>query len=200
MIKSVFITFLGLFLVLVTTSMVYFQLPELQYDFGPTEPVMVESAEQLSEVLTGRQVFASVKGTINFDRAATFAKHGVRYTYFMLNEFDTALVVRTYDRIEEDWADINMHLGRLRRYRRMPFSRSVRAGFRQHFNITIPADAYFLGRDDVPKPSGWSVGATIFACVLWCVLVYFFFIRRLYLAITKRNQKDELPVQLEELG
>jgi hypothetical protein len=53
MIKSAFITFLGLFLVLVTTSMVYFQLPELRYDFGPKEPVMIDSPEQLADALTG---------------------------------------------------------------------------------------------------------------------------------------------------
>ena len=114
----------------------------------------------------------------------------------MLNEFDTALVVRTYEPVGGEWAGIDRHLGRFRRYSRMPFSRSVRAGFRQHFDITIPDNAYFLGRDDVPKPSGWSVGATIFAVVLWCILVYFFFVRRLYLALTKRTEKDVSPVQL----
>ena len=199
MIKSAFITFLGLFLVLVTTSMVYFQLPELRYDFGPKEPVMIDSPEQLADALTGRQIFASVKGTINFDRAATFSKHGVRYTYFMLNEYDTALVVRTYETINEDWAGLDRHLGRFRKYRRMPFSRSVRAGFHKNFDITIPDSAFFLGRDDVPKPSGWSVGAAIFAVTLWCILVYFFFVRRLYIAISKRNQKKDSSTQLDEL-
>jgi hypothetical protein len=28
----------------------------------------------------------------------------------------------------------------------------------------------------VPRFSGWSVGAVIFAGVLWCVLAYFFFV------------------------
>lgn len=199
MIKSFFITCLGIFLVLVTTSMVYFQIPELRYDFGPKEPVMIESPDQLAGALTGRQVFASVKGTINFNRAATFSKHGVRYTYFMLNEYDTALVVRTYETIDESWAEMDRHLGRLRKYRRMPFSRSVRAGFHKNFDVTIPEKAFFLGRDDVPKLSGWSIGATIFAVVLWCILVYFFFVRRLCLAIDKRKQKDDLPIQLDEL-
>lgn len=178
MLKTIFFTVLKLFLMVVVTAMVLFQIPELRYDFGSKTPVQIASQEQLALLNINRSTFASIEGTVNFDRAATFAMHGVRYTYFQLNEYGSKLVVRTYEPIDENWAHIDTHVGRLKPYHQMPFSRSVRAGFRQHFDVTIPDDAYFLGRDDIPKFNGWSIGATIFAVVLWCVLVYFFFIRK----------------------
>ncbi|MBN1362196.1 MAG: hypothetical protein JW993_16490 [Sedimentisphaerales bacterium] len=174
----VFLTGLKLFLMLVVTAMIAFQIPELRYDLGSTEPVQVTSVEELSPERFGHSTFASVHGTPDLARAATFAKHGVRFTYFLLNEYGSKLVVRTAEPVDEKWLQIEQHLGRLRSFDRMPFSRSVRAGFRQQFDVTIPDDAFFLARDDVPKPSGWSIGATIFAGLLWCVLAYLFFVHR----------------------
>lgn len=176
--KKIFFLILKLFLIVIVTSMVLFQIPELRYDFGSKEPVQITSPEQLQPGRFERSTFASVEGTIDFDRTAVFAMHGVRYTYFLLNEYDARLVVRSYEPVDEDWADITTHVGRLRPYHRMPFSRSVRAGFREHFGVTIPDDAYFLARDDVPAASGWTIGATVFAIVLWCVLFYFFFVHK----------------------
>jgi len=170
------LTFIKIFLLLVVTMMVRFQIPELRYDLGSKEPVQVTSPNDLSIERFAQPTFASVHGTIDPNRAATFAMHGVRFTYFLLEDYGPKLVVRTPEQIDEEWTQIDRHLGRLKPYRRMPFSRSVRAGFRKNFDIGIPEDALFLGREDVPRFSGWSVGATIFAGVLWCVLAYFFFL------------------------
>jgi hypothetical protein len=165
-----------LFLLLVVTAMIKFQIPELRYDFGPKEPVKVESVDELTIERFGQSTFASVRGKPDFTKAATFAKYGVRYTYFLLAEYGTKFVVRTSEPVNQEWAGIDSHVGRLRPFRQMPFSRSVRAGFRQHFDLGIDADAFFLARDDVPRPNGWSIGAASFASVLWLVLAYFFFV------------------------
>jgi hypothetical protein len=172
----VFLTILKLFLLLVVTAMIKFQIPELRYDFGPKEPAKVESVQELSVERFPQSTFASIRGRADFTKAATFAKYGVRYTYFMLEGYGNKLVVRTSEPVNEQWAGIDFHVGRLRPYRRMPFSRSVRAGFRKHFDLGIPEDALFLARDDAPRPNGWSIGAVSFASVLWLVLAYFFFI------------------------
>jgi hypothetical protein len=174
----ILLTFLKIFLLLVVAAMVKFQIPELQYDLGPKEPVRIDSLEDLSPAQFGRSTFVSVCGKPDLSKAATFAKHGVRYTYFLLAEYGDKLVVRSPETPNEEWSRIDSHLGRLRPYHRMPFSRSVRAGFTQLLDVTIPDDAFSLARDDVPSLSGWSIGAVIFAGVLWCVLAYFFFIHR----------------------
>ena len=156
--------------------MIMFQIPELRYDFGTKTPVQIQSVEELSPERFGRSTFASVKGKPDFNKAATFSKYGVNYTYFLLEGYGTKLVVRTIEPVSEQWESIDWHVGRMRPYRRMPFSRRVRAGFRQHLNLGIPEDALFLARDDVPRLSGWCIGGVIFASILWCTLVFFFFI------------------------
>lgn len=195
--KTFFFTVIKVFLLVVVTAMVFFQIPELRYDFGSKEPVVIDSPEQLKELNIDRSTFVSIHGTINFDRAATFATHGLKYTYFMLNDYDAMLIVRTYETVDESWAEIDRYIGRLQPYDQMAFSRSVRAGFKTNFDVMIADKAYVLGRDDVPAVSGWSVGATIFAVILWCILVYFFFIRKGGLSPIavkpKANHEEHLP-------
>jgi hypothetical protein len=181
------LTCIKLFLMIVVTAYFKFLIPELRYDFGPKEPIKIESLEDLSAARSPRAVFASVRGKADFTKAATFAKHGVRYTYFLLAEYGPRLVVRTPEEVSEEWTDIEFHVGRLRPYKRMPFDRSVSAGFRTHHNIDIPEDAFFLGRDDVPRPSGWLIGALVFSIVLWCVLFYFFFVHGRIVAARRRK-------------
>ena len=36
-------------------------------------------------------------------------------------------------------------------------------------------NAFFIALDDVPKVSGWQVGATIFASLLWIAMFFLFF-------------------------
>lgn len=167
--------------------MIKFQIPELRYDFGSKEPIQISSVSELSIEHLPRSTFASIRGKADLTRAATFAKHGVRYTYFLLDEYGAKLVVRTAEDVNVEWEEIDFHIGRLRPYRRMPFSRSVRAGFRKLFDVGIPEDAFFLARDDAPRPSGWTIAAVTFAGILWCVLAYFFFIHRR--VVTARSRK-----------
>lgn len=174
----IFLTFLKIIVLLVVAGMVKLQIPELRYDLGPKEPLRIESPEDLATKDFGRSTFVSIRGKADLSKAATFTKHGVRYTYFLLDEYGDRLVVRSRETPNEDWAKIEFHVGRLRPYHRMPFSRSVRAGFAGLFDVTIADDAFSLARDDVPALSGWSVGAVTFAGVLWCVLACFFFLRR----------------------
>lgn len=176
-VKRVSLLLLKVFLLLVVTMMVRVQIPELRYDLGTREPVVIESAEELSVERFSQATFAAVQGEPNLERAARYATHAVPFTYFLLDGYGSKLVVRSAEPVDETWSDVRRHLGRLRPYHRMPFSRTVRAGFRSLFGVDIPDDALFLARDDVPRANGWSIGAVIFAGVLWCVLAYFFFIR-----------------------
>lgn len=176
MVKTILLTILKIFLLVVVAGMVRFQLPELRYDFTTGSPVRVESVDELSAACPGRSTFASVRGKGDLSKAATFVKYGVRYTYFLLEGYGNKIVVRTPEGVNEQWSAIDYHIGRLGPYDRMPFSRSVRAGFRSLFDVGIADDALFLARDDAPQPNGWSIGAVIFACLLWCVLAYFFFV------------------------
>lgn len=176
LLTRIVLTLVKLFIMLVVTAMFLFQFPELRYDFGPKEPVSITAPDALSVEKYPVATFAAVEGTPDFSRAAVFAKHGVRFTYFLLEEYGEKLVVRTPEEMDEQWTRITRHVGRLRPYARMPFRRSVRAGFRQQFDVGIPEDALFLGRDDVPRVSGWSVGALCLASLLWGVLFYFFFL------------------------
>ena len=183
-----------LFLMIIVTAYFKFLIPELRYDLGPKEPIKIESLEQLSAARSPRSAFASVSGKADFTKAATFAKYGVRYTYFLLEEYGTKLVVRTPELMSEEWADIEFHVGRLRPYKRMPFDRSVSTEFRTRHGIEIPEDAFFLGRDDVPRPSGWLIGALVFSTVLWCVLFYFFFVHGRIVAARKARAERRLPL------
>lgn len=189
LLKRVFLICLKLFLLLVVAGMIRFQIPELRYDFGTKEPVRVESVDELSMERFGRSTFASVRGKADLGHAATFAKYGVRYTYFLLDEYGDRLVVRTGEPVSEDWTGIDSHVGRLRPYHRMPFSRSVSAGFRKLYDVDIPRDAFFLARDDVPRFSGWSIGAVVFAGVMWCVMAYIFFVHGRIVAV--RGKKGQ---------
>lgn len=195
-IKRIFLFVLKLFLILIVTMMIKFQIPEMRYDFGTRKPLQIETADELSKEHFGNSTFVSVHGKPDFSKAAIFSKHGVTFTYFLLKEYGAMLVVRTSEKVNEDWEKIDTHLGRLRPYHRMPFSRSVRAGFRDNVGVSIPENAFFLGRDDVPKPNGWNIGAVIFAGILWCVLVYFFFIHGHLPSSSQTKHRDEAAAQL----
>jgi len=177
-----------LFLIVVVTAYFVFLIPELRYDFGPKEPVKVESAEDLTIERFSRSTFASVRGRVDLATKARVASHGVPFNYFLLEEYGPKLVVRAPDKVDDKWQEIEFHLGRLRPYHRMPFDSTVRASFQKLHDIEIPDGAFFLARDDVPRPGGWSVGATVFAGVLWCVLFYFFFIHGHIFAARKEKQ------------
>jgi hypothetical protein len=158
------------------------QLPELTYDLGPGTPVEVSSPEELTAERFGsgrerRSTFVSVEGRADFDRAFVYTSHGIRYTYFPVEPYGTRLVCRTHEKVTDEWKAIGRFVGRLRPYRRMPFSRSVRRAFADEFGAEVRPDAFFLAMDDVPRPSGWQVGALVFSAAAFGVLLYLFFIR-----------------------
>lgn len=187
-ISRLFLAFLKILLLLFMASMIKFQIPELRYDLGSKEPVQISSPNDLSTLQFGRSMFATVRGKGDFTKAATFSKYGVPYTYFLLEEYGSKLIVRTPERVSEEWSQIDSHVGRLRTIRRMPFSRSIRAGFSKLFDIEIPDDAFFLARDDVPRVSAWSIGAVSFVSVLWFGMAYFFFIHR-HISARRKKQR-----------
>ncbi len=184
---------LKLFLMFVVTMMVRFQIPELRYDFGSAGPMEIASPNDLTPGRFQGSTFAAVRGRPDLERAAVCASHGVPFSYFLLADYGVVLVVRSPEQVTDRWVDIDRHIGRLKPYARMEFRRTVRVGFQQNFGLTIPEDAYFLARDDVPKPNGWSIGATVFASILWCVLAYSFFIHRRWRLWPGRTAVREIP-------
>ncbi len=172
----VFLIILKLFMMFVVTAMIMFQIPELQYDFGTKEPLCIKSVDELSIDRFPQSTFVSIQGKGDFAKAATLAKYGVQYTYFLLDGFDNKLVVRTHEAVGKEWENIDFHIGRLRPFDQMPFSRSIRAGFRKLYDVGVDQDAFFLARDDVPRLSGWSIGAVSLVSILWCLMAYFFFV------------------------
>jgi len=174
--KPIALFVVKMFVMIIVTVMATVLIPEFLYDLGPKTPVDVATPQDLSPERFATSTFATVHGKGDFDKAFVHAKYGVPYTYFLLEGYGPALVVRTAEEVTDDWEMLDRHVGRLRTYRRMPFSRTVRAVFKDRFKADIPANALFLARDDVPRLSGWQVAAAIFASVLWLVLTYLFFI------------------------
>ena len=158
--------------------MILIQIPELLYDFSGREPLRIDNVESLDKVNIKGSVFAAVKGVPDFTHAFTYHRYGLSYTYFMLEPYGRKLVVRTYETIDEDWAKRAQFLGKMRPFDDQPFSYRIRDLYLERFQMVIPHDACFLGLMDVPKPNGWSIGAVIFASLMWLTMFYFFFIFR----------------------
>jgi len=190
-VKSIALFGVKLFVMIIVTLMNFVLIPEFRYDTGPKVPVDVKAPDELSPERYAVSTFATVHGEGDFDKAFVQSKYGVPYTYFLLKGYGPALVVRTAEKVDDDWKQLDRHVGRLRRYRRMPFSRTVRAVFMERFDEEIPANALFLARDDVPRLSGWQVGAAIFAGLLWLILAYMFFVRGLVRRLRRRVPAEQ---------
>lgn len=167
-----------IFMLMFVGVMILIQIPELAYDFSRQEPIQIDSAESLAEADIKGATFTAVKGIPDFTRAFTYHRYGLAYTYFMVEPYGRKLVVRTYETIDEDWSKRTRFLGKMRPFDDQPFSYRIRDLYLERFQIVIPHDACFLGLMDVPKPSGWSIGAVIFASVMWLTMFYFFYIFR----------------------
>lgn len=168
--KLVALAFVGWLLVL--------QIPELVYDFGPKTPVMIESPADLTPGRFRSATFVSIAATPNFDKAFIYRRYGLDLTYFTLDPYGTRIVVKTYDKVTDDWRQLTRFVGKLRAFRYQPFSYRIRSIFAEKQGVTLPDDALYLGLYDVPTPSGWQVGAVVFASILWVVMLYLFFLRR----------------------
>ena len=176
--KRFWLTLLKILPLAFVAWMISLQLPELQYDLQSPPPVTVSSPEELSPERFGRTTFVSVDGTPNFEQAFIYRRYGLAYTYFNIDPYGPRLVVRTHDKVTDEWNQISRFLGKLRPFEDQPFSYRIRQIYREKFNADIPENALFLALDDVPRLSGWQIAAVIFAAVLWLAMFYVFFFRK----------------------
>lgn len=173
--KRFWITALKVLFLAFIASMFLVQIGELRYDLGGKTPVAIDGVEQLKAQGGKGAVFASVRGRANFQRAFVYQRYGLSYTYFLLEPYHLGLVVRTYEKVGPEWEDLARFVGKLRPFDDQPFSYAIEKIYREQFGETVPPGAFFLGLYDVPKLSGWQVGAMAFAVVLWGVLFWLFF-------------------------
>jgi hypothetical protein len=173
--KRLWLTLLKLLALGFVGGMMLVQIPELRYDFGPAAPVTISNPEDLSPAVFTQATFVSVAGTANFERGFVYQRYGLGYTYFTIEPYGIRLVARTYDKVNDEWKALNRFLGKLHPFNKQPFSYRIRQIYQDNYGTDVPDDAFFLALDDVPKPSGWQVGAILFASVLWLIMFYMFF-------------------------
>jgi len=176
--KNFWLTVLKVLALAFVAFMLIVQIPELRYDFGPRQPVDIGGDGELAPGRFARATFVSLQGTPDFDRAFIYRRYGLEYTYFLIQPYGVRLVARTYEKVDDDWKTITQFVGKIRPFARQPFSYRIRDIYRERFDVEIPRDAYFLALYDVPQPSGWQIGAVIFAAILWGVMFYMFFFFR----------------------
>jgi hypothetical protein len=156
-------------------SMIVVQIPELKYDLGSKKPFEISSVEDLKPETIGRASFVTIAGVPNFDRAFVYQRYGLNYTYFIIEPYGMQVVARTYEKVNEEWNNLSLFVGKLRPFEDQPFSYRIREIYIEQHQEIVPHNAFFLGLDDVPKPSGWQIGAVCFAGTLWGVMFYMFF-------------------------
>lgn len=173
--KHFWLTLLKLLALAFVAWMITMQIPELQYDFGPKEPVLISRPDELTRQRFPSSRFVAITGKPNFDKAFVYQRYGLSYTYFNIAPYGPRLVVRTYDKVTDEWKKLRRFVGRLRPFNRQPFSYHIRDIYRDKQGVTIPEGAFFLALYDVPRLNGWQIGAVIFASILWFVMLYAFF-------------------------
>ena len=169
--KNFWLTALKILALAFVAAMLIIQIPELRYDFGPKQPVEIDGEAGLPPGSFDRATFVSLPGVPDFDRAFIYRRYGLEYTYFLIQPYGIRLVARTYEKVDDDWKTITQFVGKIRPFARQPFSYRIRDIYRERFDVEIPRDAYFLALYDVPQPSGWQIGAVIFAAILWIMIV-----------------------------
>ena len=168
--KVLFLAFVG--------AMLLVQIPELRYDLGDHVPVDVYTPEELTFERFPKATFVTVHGSPNFEKGFVYRRYGLNYTYFNIKPFGMRIVARTHDEVTDEWKRLDRFLGKLRPFNAQPFHYRIRDIYREKFRAEVPEDAFFLALDDVPRLSGWQIGAAGFSCVLWLVMFYFFFFFR----------------------
>ncbi len=174
--KTFWLTILKLAALAFVTMMLAVHVPEITYDLGPKTPRMIESPEELARSGIKGPTFVSLAGTPDFEKGFVYKRYGLSYTYFNIKPYGLTVVVRTHDRVTDEWNGLDRFLGRLRAFESQPFSYRIRDIYLERFQAEIPEGAYFLALDDVPSLSGWQTGALVFGILLWLVLFWFFFI------------------------
>ena len=160
-------------------AMIAVQVPELLYDLGSNAPVSISGPEALTKTRFPSTTFVSIKGKPGFEQAFIYKRYGLSYTYFNIEPYGMRLVVRTYEKVTDEWKTLKQFLGKLQSFERQPFHYKIRDIYKEKFQADVPENAFFLALDDVPRLSGWQVAAIIFASLLWLLMFYmFFFFRR----------------------
>ena len=163
---------------LYVSGMLLVQVPELRYDLGSGEPLMIEGPQDLPAELPRRHVFVSLAGSPSFAHAFQYQRYGLNITYFTLEEYDLNVLVKTYDRVTDEWKGFDRFVGRLGSFDGHHFSSRLRVIFQEKAGVEVPQGAYVLGLYDNPRVDGWQMGAVIFSGALWAVMFYFFFLWR----------------------
>jgi len=161
--------------------LLYVQIPELRYDIGPAEPAEVHKVDDLKPFAGKHSTFVAIHGKGIFDKAFIYKTHGQAYLYFPVESYGETLIIRSYERPteenEDQWQRIDRWVGRLQPLRKLAFKRHVLRAFKERYGVDVPADAFYLARDDVPKLSGWQIGAIVYAILLLIALLFFFYVR-----------------------
>ena len=175
---SFWLFLLKLFALAFVGMMAVMQIPELRYDFGAATPLAISGPEELQRLAPRKATFASVRGAPDFEQAFVYKRYGLAYTYFTAAPYGPMLVVRTHDTVDDQWRDIDTLVGRLRRFEDQPFSYRIREIYQEKVGLEVPETAYFLALHDVPRPSGWQIGAVAISSVAWLAMFYGFFLHR----------------------
>ena len=170
------LTLLKIGFLLFVGAMVLVQIPEVRYDLGPKEPVVLKGLDGLDGARITKSTFVVVEGKPDFTNAFIYKRYGLLYSYFTIQPYGMRLVVRTYDKITDEWQALNRFVGKLRPFRHQPFHYRIRDIYDEKFQVEVPEEAYFLALDDVPRISVWQIGALCFASILWLCMFYFFFL------------------------
>jgi len=178
MIIRLLLTAVKVLALVLVALMAWIQVPEITYDYSRKVPFEIDEAADLDPSRISGTTFAVVRGTPDFSEAFIYRRYGLDHHYFTVDPYGYRLVVRTYDKITDDWKGFNSLVGRLRPFEKQPFSRYIRAIYKERFDVTLPRDAYFLALDDVPEPSAWQVGGLILAVLMWMGLFWLFFLYR----------------------
>lgn len=159
----------------------YTQIPELRYDHGPKTPVEIRGVDDLKPLAGKHSTFVAVHGKGDFDKAIIYKTHGQAYLYFLVKSYGETLVIRSYEKPteenEDQWKRIDRWVGRLQPMRKMAFKGTVLGHFQREHGADVTLDGFFLARDDVPKVSGWQIGAISYSILLFLALLFFLFIR-----------------------
>jgi len=173
--KVFWLNLLKILALLFVGAMILMQIPELRYDLQEARPVFITGQDDMTQERFSSSTFVSISGTPDFEKAFIYQRYGLSYTYFTVKPYGMRLVVRTYNPVTAEWKDLNRFLGKLRPFNDQPFSYRIRQIFQDKYQTEVPEDAFFLGLEDIPKVSGWQIGAVIFAGTLWMVMFYMFF-------------------------
>ena len=160
-------------------SMFSIQIPELRYDLGPKTPVIIDESGEITEITPEafpRSTFVSLGGQSDFTHGFVYKRYGLSYTYFNIKPYGMRIVVRTYQPVTDEWKKLNRFVGKLRPFNRQPFHYKIRKIYRDKFQIDVPAEAFFMALDDVPRISGWQIGATVFSGLMFLFIFYITFI------------------------